>query len=61
MYGQVGYDPYGHGKFTTIVDRRENGLDRAESTDDLFAIPINQLFSTRYDDVHTHLALFQEV
>lgn len=63
VYGQVGrrklgHDPHRHGRFTTIVDRRENGFNRAELTDALFAIPINQLISTRYDDVHTHLALF---
>lgn len=57
----MGHDPHRHGRFTTIVDRRENGLNRAEAMDALFAIPINQLFSTGYDDVHTHLALFQEV
>jgi len=57
----LGHDPHRHGRFTAIADRRENGLYRAEKGDALFAILINQLFSTRYDDVHTHLALFQEV
>ncbi len=34
----MGHDPHRHGRFTAIVDRRENGLYRTEATDVLFAI-----------------------
>ena len=58
VYGQVerrklGHDPYRHGRFTAIVDRRENGLYRARTMDALISIFSFQLFSTRYDDVRT--------
>ena len=41
VYGQVGrrrfgYDPYSHGRFTTIVDRKENGLHKAEHEGTLY-------------------------
>ena len=44
VYGQVGrrklgYDPLRHGRFTAIVDQRENGLYKAKQKDALFAIP----------------------
>ena len=34
----MGHDPHRHGRFTTIVDRRENGLYRAKPKDALFTI-----------------------
>ena len=56
--GSLDTDPHRHGRFTAIVDRRENGLNRTDLTDVLFTILTIQLFSTGYDDVHTHQALF---
>ena len=57
----MGHDPHRHGRFTAIDEQRKNGLYKAETTDALFTIPSNQLFSIKYDDIHTHQALFQEV
>lgn len=34
-------DPYRHGRFTAIVERRENGFKKTKHTDALFAIPKN--------------------
>ena len=55
----MGPDPHRHGRFTTIVERREKGLYRAGTRDALFPIPIDQLFRTRYDDIHHHWLLFK--
>lgn len=49
---KLGRDPHRNGRFTAIVEERENGLYKAETEDALFTIPNHQLFSTRYDIHH---------
>jgi len=54
-------DPIRHGRFIAIEDQRGNGLYKAETTDALLTIPSDNLFRTRYEDIHHQLALFIEV
>nr|DAG07346.1 MAG TPA: hypothetical protein [Bacteriophage sp.] len=54
----MGYDPLRHGRFIIIVDQRENSLYKANNRDALRSVPINQLFGTRYYDIHHSRLLF---
>jgi hypothetical protein len=43
------------------MSRGKMAFIKADIQDALLGIPVNHLFSTRYDDIYTPLALFEEV
>ena len=61
VYGQVGrrklgQDPHRHGRFTAIVEQRENGLYKANHEDALFRIP-----KTRYSVPDTRISITKDL